>query len=200
MSNQSENTTGVSSRMKARSDSKLHGLNEEHRARVDRWLFAENQSYEDVMRRCREELGLELGVSSVKRYHTREKARWELEQKVQVNLKATSATDETVDAEELYRKLLGRMMRIALTTAEESKSAMERKVVTDYAKVLISARRESHEALRVATTREKFEFDAATACLVHQVKIQGIVRDESLNDGERIQRIREELFGEDLPE
>ena len=92
------------------------------------------------------------------------------------------------------------MIRVALDTALSAEQPAERRVVADFAKVLISARRESHEALRAATTREKFEFDAATACLIHQVKTMAIAADESLDDGERIQKIREELFGPDLPQ
>ena len=105
-----------------------------------------------------------------------------------------------MNASQQFEELLQKMIQIAMNTAKVSKSPLELKVVSDYARVLIAARREGHEGLRAATTREKFEFDAATACLIHQVKIQGIAEDEALDDGERIQKIREELFGPDLPE
>ena len=69
-----------------------------------------------------------------------------------------------------------------------------------HARVLVAARQEANQALRAATTRQKFEFDAATACLVHQVGVQSIAADEALDDGQRIMKIREELFGPDFAE
>jgi hypothetical protein len=186
---------------KARSDSKLHSLTAKQRAEVDRWLFEENRSQQAVAELCRKEFSETVAPSIVGRYYHRERPRWELEQKAKAaRAEAVTAPMTPAEAEAQYRNLLGRMIRVALDTAVSAEQPAERRVVADFAKVLISARRESHEALRVATTREKFEFDAATACLIHQVKTQAIAADESLDDGQRIQKIREELFGPDLPQ
>lgn len=186
---------------KARSDSKLHSLTQGQRERIDRWLFVENRSQQAVAELCRREFGEPATRAGVGRYYRREKSRWNLEHKAKAAAPAATPAPVTpAEAEAQYRDLLARMIRVALDTALSAEQPAERRVVADFAKVLISARRESHEALRAATTREKFEFDAATACLIHQVKTMAIAADESLDDGERIQKIREELFGPDLPQ
>ncbi len=64
----------------------------------------------------------------------------------------------------------------------------------------IGAARGESFARRASTTRERFEFDAATACVLRQTEINSILEDETLTDEERIRSVREELFGPDLPE
>ena len=56
----------------------------------------------------------------------------------------------------------------------------------------------AEEALQMA--REKLEYDVATACLMHKIEMDRICEDKSMDDAERIQAIREELFGPNLPE
>jgi hypothetical protein len=150
-------------RTKARSDSKIHGLPRRKQKLVDQWLFQENLSYSQVQTLCADDLELQISISALQSYYQREKSRWDLQRKVED--RAEKNKNETRDGETRYQALLDKMIDVALDTAEEAENPLERRIVTDYAKVLISARRESHEALRAATTREKFEFDAATACL-----------------------------------
>jgi hypothetical protein len=188
-------------RTKTRSDAILNRLPPEQRSQVEGWLFEENQAFNRVAQRCHDELGVAINASSVKRYYHREKPRWVLEQRAEAVRKNEAAARLSPNQGEThYRTLLSRMIQVALDTALSAQDPAEQRVVCDFAKVLISARRESHEALRAATMREKFEFDAATSCLIHQVKTQAIAADASLDDGQRIQKIREELFGLDLPE
>jgi len=185
---------------KPKSNSTLHGLKPEQRTKLEGWLFEENLGVETVVERCRREFGIEAGKSSVARYGQRERPRWDLERKAKALTEVDEVSEPVANATMQFEALLRKMIRIAMNTAEVSKAPLELKVVSDYARVLIAARREGHEGLRAATTREKFEFDAATACLIHHVKVQSIAADDALDDGERIQKIREELFGPDLPE
>jgi hypothetical protein len=92
------------------------------------------------------------------------------------------------------------MNEAALRAVQTVEIGNDPRTLVDIARALTAARQEANESLRATTIREKFEFDAATACLVHQVKVSSIVEDESLDDGQRILKIREELFGPDLPE
>jgi len=48
---------------------------------------------------------------------------------------------------------------------------------------------------RVALAREKLEYDVATACLMHKIEMDRICEDKSMDDGERIQAIRESCLG-----
>ena len=92
------------------------------------------------------------------------------------------------------------MNEAALRAVQTVEIGNDPRTLVDIARALTAARQEANQCLRATTFRQKFEFDAATACLVHQVKVQSIVEDEALDDGQRIMKIREELFGPNLPE
>lgn len=186
---------------KGRSDSVLRSLPPEQRAKVDAWLFEEETSHAEVAKRCREQFGVELAESSVGRYSQQERPRYEARRMAGArNEGKATVRERMMAAEEQYHALLERLNRVALLGAQQLEIEPEPQMVRDLTKVLISARREASLALSTATAREKFEFDAATACLVHCVQVQSIADDESLDDAERVQKIREELFGTNLPE
>jgi hypothetical protein len=179
----------------------VYALEQDQRARVDEWLFVENLSSREVAKRCQTEFQAPVSPAAVLRYFRREKLQRELRSAAD-RLAAQSASARNVvnAAEAEFAGLLASARALAKACAESEMDAEKRRMFVDCLKLLISARRESHEALRAETTREKFEFDAATACLAHQVELEEIVREESVNDGERILAIRRELFGPDLPE
>src|SRR5260221_11841334 len=58
-------------RRKIRCDSKLRGLPEAQRVKVDAWLFEEGWTYEEVVEGCLREFGLRVSKSSVGRYYER---------------------------------------------------------------------------------------------------------------------------------
>jgi hypothetical protein len=183
---------------KARSDSILSGLPPEQQAKVKQWLFEENQSFAAVAGRCRTDLGVEVSKTSVLRYYRREVSRRRLE--AALGRREGGLDPAAGDANECYAELVATAGEMALESARGEVDAEKRRVFVECTKLLIAARREGNYARRVDLAREKFEFDAATACLVHQVRVQSIVEDEALDDGQRILKIREELFGPDLPE
>lgn len=53
---------------KLRSDSHWSRLGKEQRERLDDWLFEDGLTYEEVLRRAKEELGVTASLSSLKRY------------------------------------------------------------------------------------------------------------------------------------
>jgi hypothetical protein len=168
-----------------RSDTNVRQLKPEQRARVDAWLFEGELSYREVVALCQKELGTELTLGSLSRYYQQELA-----------LGRRRAKDSVSG----YVSLLESMNEAALRAVQTVEIGNDPRTLVDIARVLTAARQEANESLRATTIREKFEFDAATACLVHQVKVSSIVEDDSLDDGQRILKIREELFGPDLPE
>jgi hypothetical protein len=56
---------------KLRADSHWSRLNKEQRERLDGWLFDDGLTYEEVLRRAKEELGVTASLSSLKRYRQR---------------------------------------------------------------------------------------------------------------------------------
>ena len=93
---------------------------------------------------------------------------------------------------------MARAGEMALESARGEVDAEQRRAFVECTKLLISARREGNYARRVDLARERFEFDAATACIIRQMEINGIIEDETLTDEERIRSVREELFGENF--
>jgi hypothetical protein len=175
---------------RGRCDSILRRLPPEQRAKVDGWLFDDQLTYGEVAERCRQELGVELDTASVGRYCRQEQGR---------RPKPADDPLPMVDPGSRYVTLLESMSEKALRAVWKLELESDPKAIAEFARVLVAARQEANQALRAATTREKFEFDAATACLIHQVKVSSIAADEALDDGERILKIREELFGPNLP-
>jgi hypothetical protein len=160
-------------------------LSPEQRARVDGWLFEGELSYREVVALCQKELGTPLTLGSLSRYYQQELA--------------CGRPRRTRDSGG-YVSLLESLNEAALRAVQTVEIGNDPRTLVDIARALTAARQEANESLRATTIREKFEFDAATACLVHQVKVQSIVEDEALDDGQRIMKIREELFGPNLPE
>jgi hypothetical protein len=187
---------------KPKSSFKVYGLEPEQRAKVDEWLFKENLSTREVSKRCETEFQAPVSAASVSRYFRREKLQQELRSAAKRIAAQSASARNQVDAREMeFQCLLASARALARACAEsEQMDAEKRRTFVDCLRLLISARREDHESLRAETTREKFEFDAATACLTHQIEMEEIVREESVNDGERILAIRRALFGPELPE
>jgi hypothetical protein len=167
-----------------RSDTTVRRLTAEQRARLDAWLFDDLLSYDEVSARCRQELGVRIAANCIGSYCRQEQG---------------ARSRRAADAGQGYTALLEGMNRAALRAVERTEIGKDPRVLAEFARVLVSARQEANHSLRASTTRERFEFDAATACLVHQVKVQSIAADEALDDSQRILKIREELFGPDLP-
>ena len=181
---------------KPRCSSKLHSLPAAQLATVDRWLFEENKSTREVARLCGREFRLTVGHMSVLRYYHREKPTRTLIAGAQT----LAGSQPPGGAEQEFQGLLALARSMARVCAADENDPNKRRMFVDCLKLLISSRREGHEALRASTTREKFEFDAATACLLHQIEMAELTKDQSVDDGQRILAIRQQLFGPDLPE
>jgi len=178
-------------------ESIFNNLQPEQRARVDGWLFDDKHTYKQVVGELLREFGLQTSVAGVSRYyHSRNRLRKldGLGQDAQ-----RTGTKEN-DPQEAYESVLGRIESMALEMAHCSQEEMKTRDLAELVHLLIAARREANEASRVALAREKLEYDVATACLMHKIEMDRICEDKSIDDGERIQAIREELFGPNLPD
>src|SRR5258708_31822785 len=138
-------------RRKIRCDSKLRGLPEAQRVKVDAWLFEEGVTYEEVAEGCLREFGLKVSKSSVGRYYERVSADRFEEKKRQERL----ALEPELSPSEAYQVLLQRIGTIALELMD--KEVVNSKVVVILARVLLAARREKHTAARVWGERRKAE-------------------------------------------
>src|SRR6266481_894174 len=96
-------------RRKIRCDSKLRGLPEAQRVKVDVWLFEEGFTYEEVAGECLRQFGLQVSKSSVGRYYERVSADRFEEKKRQERL----ALEPELSPAEAYKELLRRIAVLA---------------------------------------------------------------------------------------
>src|SRR6266403_278598 len=148
-------------RRKIRCASKLRGLPEAQRVKVDVWLFEEGFTYEEVAGECLRQFGLKVSKSSVGRYYERVSADRFEEKKRQERM----ALMPELSPAEAYEVLLRRIGTIALELMDEE--VVNSKVVVMLARVLLAARREKHMATRVWVERRKAENWMARECLRH---------------------------------
>jgi hypothetical protein len=192
----------MNEKTKLKNESKLGGLAPEKRALVDQWLFTEGLTYAQVVELCAKEFGLEVSIAGVGRYYQEEGRRRAKEQMEKTPVCGGGAATWRLgmQADSEYRELLAITGRQALAAVHAAGRKMGMGRVTEILRLQISARREANQAQLVALAREKLEFDAATACLLHQKELQTITVDSELDEGDRVRAIREELFGPNLPE
>jgi hypothetical protein len=181
---------------KPRSDSILYGLTAEQQARVKQWLFDENLPFAKVAELCASELKVAVGKTSVVRYFRRELSVRRLE----ARMKRSGGENGARSVDDCYRDLMAEAGELALESVRGELDEQKTRAFVQCTRLVLAGRREGNQSRRAALAEEKFEFDIATACLMKQMEIQGIVEDDSLSDEERIRAVREELFGPDLPE
>ena len=150
-------------RRKIRCDSKLRGLPEAQRVKVDAWLFEEDWTYEDVVSGCLREFGLRVSKSSVGRYYERISADRFEEKKRQERM----ALEPKLRPAEAYKELLRRIAVLAWEEMDQPLEDINHKVVVRLVRVLLAARREKHMATRVWVERMKAENWMAREVLRH---------------------------------
>jgi flagellar biosynthesis GTPase FlhF len=168
---------------------------------MNKWLFEENATYREVIDRCRKEFGVNVVITTVARYYQREFRARSLErfsrsihEKKEI-LKIVSDKQEPQDDYEL-------MLRMAETMAVEE--ALKPDKERDYRKVgylarlIISAREEATSRMHADLALQKAQYDIATTCLMHKIKMD-LICEETKDEREMIEKIREELFGPNLP-
>ena len=188
---------------KPKGNAVLSGLTPEQQAQVERWLFAENATYSEVVERCRKEFGVAVGVSSVGRHYRREfrgRTLDRLARTLQNSSEALKVLRKNRDYDNSFRTVIHLAEVMAIDEVMKPEGERDFRMVGYLAKVAIAARQETNQYMRAVTMRQKFELDIATECLIHKAKMDEIEKDESLTDEERIRKVREELFGPNLPE
>jgi hypothetical protein len=150
-------------RRKIRCDSKLMGLPETQRVKVDAWLFEEGFTYEEVAEECLRQFGLQVSKSSVGRYYERVTA----DRFAKIQREKWMALEPKLSPAEAYEALLQRIAELALEEMDKPLEEINHKVVVMLVRVLIAARREKHMETRVWVERRKVENWLARECLRH---------------------------------
>ena len=188
--------------IKPKGNSVLQRLPPEQRSEVDKWLFEENATYRSVVDRCRKEFGVKVALSSVVRYFQREfRARSldRFERTIHQKNEMLKIMNEKQHPNGNYELMIRMAENMAVEEALKPEDERDYRKVGYLARLIIAAKEESSTAIHAEIARCKYEYDFATECLIHKVKMDEIIAEEGVDDGVRIQKIREELFGPDLP-
>src|SRR5260221_7610258 len=138
---------------KMRCDSKLKGVPEAQRVKVNAWLFEEGFTYEEVVEGCLSEFGLQVSKSSVGRYYERMSAN----RFAKIQREKRMALEPKLSPAESYAKLLRRIAVLAWGEMDQPLEEINHKVVVRLMRVLLAARWEKHMETRVWVERRKAE-------------------------------------------
>ena len=187
---------------KPKGNSILDRMPVEQRAELDKWLFDENATYRSVVERCQKEFGVKVALPSVARYYQREFRARSLERfsrTIHQKNELLKIMNEKQHPNGNYELMIRMAENMAVEEALKPEDERDYRKVGYLARLIIAAKEESSTAIHAEIARCKYEYDFATECLIHKVKFDAILAEEGLDDGERIEKIREELFGPDLP-
>jgi len=186
-------------RPKLRADSTFANLTPDQRETIEGWLFDENLAYSVVLNRLHRDFGLRATLPSLARY----RQRLAVERTHRESLGIDNVLRQVNDADLPFEKIATAAMTLAakrlLVLAIESPH--KTKDFARLARLVFAHQRRQISQHWLDIGRAKFEFDAAIATLLHHFKIQEHIEDESINDEQKIRKIREDMFGpENLPD
>lgn len=179
---------------KPRSDAVLLNLPEEQQCKLADWLL-NGMPYHEAKLLAEEEFGVALKSLSAFQDFWQQVCQPLLLAK---RRKLAGAADER--AEEAKRSPgqfdLATLDAIAQKAYELAESAnADPKDVKSLMMLLLKARDQNFEEKKLAFDRQKFEFDAAAACLKQLPTLKAISTNKALNQNEKVEQIRLRLFG-----
>lgn len=191
--------------------SKIRDLPADQRTQVEAWLFQDNLTYAQIIALCKERFGLDLLQSSLSEH------RQGLEKKgiadaafdrllSKVSQSASSANAQMEAVEHLKAQyseaLMGRVSQLAFEASLKGETfdletlkgfmeiaALEIKTKTDAKKI-------NQKDEEITLQRDKFQFDAAKACLKELPSLRQISANPALNENDKINAVRARLFGQ----
>jgi hypothetical protein len=138
---------------KLRSDSTWANLADEHREKVEGWLFEEGLSYRETLERARKELGVEGSIASLGRFYQRLSRERALDGWEQVKDLASRTKQAGMKREELEETAMALLtQRVALVAMESPERLRE---LGALARALVAAQGTEMKRRRLALDEKK---------------------------------------------
>ena len=183
---------------KLRCDATWAALSPEQREMLEGWLFEENLGYTEVLDRAQKEFGITGSKMSLVRFYQRVAAERAQREFLELETTIREMKGLEVNVVEMQSAAMclitKRLMKLSLESPDKVRE------MAWLGQVLIQNEAQSIKRGWLNIGREKFQYDAATACMIHKLRIDEVMADESMSDQQHIQKIREEIFGPNLPE
>jgi hypothetical protein len=183
---------------KMRCDSAWAGLTPEQRETLEGWLFEENLGYAEVLERAQKEFGITASKMSLTRFYKRVAAERAQRDYLDLDTTLKDLNPTKLTWDRLGGAAMGLIAKRLMQLSIESPDKVQEMAMLGQVLVANDAQNIKRGWLSIGMT--KFQLDIATECLIHKAKMDAIVQDESLDDGQRILKVRQELFGPNLPE
>lgn len=173
-------------------------------AELEVWLFEQNVSYEEALKRYAE-FGSGCGsVASLARWRSRRAQERMLERIAASAKKANSVVEKFQDnPSNTYAALLQMIGQAAFEAQLNGKTELDLSTLKDLAEVTSLGLKARHDSATLALKqedirlkRDRFEFDAAKAALAKLPELRAIAGNKSLDQTAKIQAVRQRLFGE----
>jgi hypothetical protein len=190
---------------KLRSDSTWKKLTPEEREKLECWLFEERASYQEVLERVKREFQVEASLTSLAMYYQRvAKERKELDIKNTVNyakrINNLGDSNESAGASLDDLRYAGMKLAALRLVQVATESPEKVKELTALARVIGKSYDTDLLIHRIELMREKWEWDASTACAMHKIELDKIESEKNVDEAVTLRKCREALFGPNLPD
>lgn len=161
------------------------------------WLFEENVSYKDASARL-------LALSPPVKMSTSALGRWyksmvqpRILKQIIASQKLKNAVVEKFKANpaDTYNALLEVAGQIAFDKAMQAEKGLDAETIFNFTKLVMTGRKQAMEAEKLTLERDRFQFNAASACLKHLPTLRAIAGKTGTDQKEKIRQIRLALFG-----
>lgn len=181
---------------KKRADSVLDKLPPNQRATLEGWLFTDNLSYADAVKKLWEDFNVRVAPSSLSSFWQECSQRRLLDRIAasaqNANLVVDRLKQNPADMDAAMRGMVG---QITFDASMQQGEKFDPEFVFNFTKLMIAWKKANAQAEELSLAREKFEFDAAKAALKQLPALRKIASDNSLNDQDKLTQVRMALFG-----
>jgi hypothetical protein len=184
--------------------SALRKLTPEQAKKVEQWLFEDNLSQAEIIRRCESDFRIKTsyeGVAQFFRAAVQHRTINRLRDNAEVATKIGKTCAETAveicpdTRKDLFDAVLKGVAKVIFHKINKGIDSADHATIFNYSKILNTARREDLHELRLQFDREKWEFDVAEACLKKLPGLKAVESSKTIPYKEKIRRIRMQLFG-----
>jgi hypothetical protein len=180
---------------KIRADSVLDALPENQRAQLEAWLFEESLSYKDAAARLLADFNVRSAPSSLSAWYQHTAQRRMLDRIAASSAKANQVMDKLkANPADTYAALMGVIGQAAFEQSLDNPT-LNVETLTHLANLALSGRSLELKEKDLSLKRDRFEFDAAKACLAKLPALRAIAGNSSLDQKAKITQIRLALFG-----
>jgi hypothetical protein len=188
---------------KARSDAKLLNLPMEQQEQLADWLLA-GMPYHEARAKVEKDFGVTASIPLFGAFWESVCAPMLVRRRSKITQLATAITKEAAGDAEIDAALEKQLKQVALEALIQPNPDPDAVmcIVSQALKLRDQARQEKAEERKDKELQfavEKFQFDAAKAAAKHASYIKSVSADKNLSENEKIQRIRQRLWGTPPP-